>query len=135
MDDYYGKFIGPNKIKTIESSERKTFSGKDVYKITYQNEKVDYLSEESLKNIATEKSRDLTALRDLRCFPVVKELLEILAESNVKLGDVEYILERTSLSIQENIKKAADVLWEKEFDNREMMDIEIILKSNKKDEK
>lgn len=135
MDDYYGKFIGPNKIKTIGSSERKTFSGKDVYKITYQNEKVDYLSEESLKNIATGKSRDLTALRDLRCFPVVKELLEILAESNVKLGDVEYILERTSLSIQENIKKAADVLWEKEFDNREMMDIEIILKSNKKDEK
>ena len=135
MEEYNNKFIGPNKIKSIEPSERKTYSGKEMYQVTYRNNKVEYYSEAVLEDIVTGKSRDLTALRDLRCFPVVKSLLEVLAEANVKLGEIDYILERTGFSLQENIKKAADILWEKEFENREMMDVEEVLESAKQDEK
>ncbi len=130
MENLKKKFIGLDKIKSVKLAERKTCLGKDVYELTYTDGSKKELPKHVVELLATEKSTDATALRELMIQPIVKDLLGVLLDYEIRLEDINYVFEKTSASITESVKKAADVVFGKEFKERTLQDIDKILKKH-----
>ena len=127
MKKIIGKYIGPKKIKKVKLAERKTYLGKDVYEITYEDNTTEEYSEENLNTIVSDKEKDLTSLREVFVKPIVEKLIVILLEAEVKIMDVEYILNLTANSLNENIETAITKIIGKDKYNRTLADIHKIL--------
>ena len=130
MKDLIGKYIGPNRIKEIILSEKKTLKGKEVYEVIYPNEVKQEFPLKVLLEVATKKQKDLNILRDLRVLPVIKEILEIITEADIKAEDIRYCIGKMQHSISESVDRAFKVKWGKEKYEQTLMDIHRILVDN-----
>lgn len=55
------------------------------------------VSDEDLAKLETEEAQtDLTKFRDERCRPVIEEIIQSLKDHNVKIIDLEFILQMTN---------------------------------------
>lgn len=131
MNTYIKKYIVGKKIRSLELSDKKTYLGNEIYLIRFDDGTEQTLSKEVIKNIADKKSYDLNQLRDKMIFPIIEKILGILTEADLKIEDMNYLQDRLSASINENLKKANTIIWEKELVDRTMMDLNNILTKDK----
>jgi len=132
MDKYIGLFIGPNKISRLTKMDRQTYFGKEVYQIEYENGIIEERPKEIIEKIADEEKYDWTELRERISKIVVEKILAILLEAEVKLEDIDYILQLTAKSLNTNLEQASEYLWGKKLYDRTVEDIQRVLaKSNK----
>jgi len=132
MDKYIGFFIGPNKISRLTKIDRQTYFGKEVYQIEYENGIIEERPKEIIEKIADEEKYDWTELRERISKIVVEKILAILLEAEVKLEDIDYILQLTAKSLNTNLEQASEYLWGKKLYDRTVEDIQRVLaKSNK----
>ncbi len=127
MKKYIGLYIGPNKIKKITKSDRLTYFGKEVYQIEYENGVIEERPKEIIEKIAEKESYDWTELRDKISKIVVEQFLKILLESEVKIEDIEYILQLTAKSINNNLEQITEYIWGKKLYDRTMADAQKLL--------
>jgi len=132
MKNLTGKFIGDKKIQETLVADRKTYLGKEVLAIIYEGGEVGELPAELAERIATDEAKDATTLRELFVNPVVEKMLAILLDSEIKIADIEYVLGKTSSSLQISLDKATEILWKKELYERTLADINKVL-INKQD--
>lgn len=126
---YIGKYLGSKKIKLVKvDDKKKTWSGKDVYYILFQDKSFQYLPIALLEPMATSKPTDATTLRDLMVRPITEQILAIITEADLKFIDVEYVFQLATQSINKSLDLANEKLWGKEKTDRTMMDIDRILK-------
>lgn len=130
QSDYKKKFIGIDKIKSLKLIERKTCLGKDVYELTYTDGSKVELPKHVIEILTTEKSTDATALRELIIKPIVKDVLSVLLDYEIRLEDINFVLENTSAAITESVKQAVTKLFGKGFEDRTLEDIDEILKKD-----
>lgn len=129
MNNHYkGKWIGPKRIKELVLSDKKTILGQEVYLVKYRDGSTEELPKQVIKDTATDKTQDLSELRELRVKPVVSKIMGILFEADLKIdGEVGYTLDKTLASVSEVTNQAIEKLWGKEKYKRTMMDSRAIL--------
>ena len=129
MKKYIDKFIGSNQIERVELIEDKTYLDKPKARVFYKNEHQEVYPEKALESIVTDEKSDDTELREKRVAPVVKELLVILAESELTMEDAAYaVMSKVKYSLDDSIARAAKLLWGKEVHEITLMDIDDVLK-------
>lgn len=132
MKQYIGKYYGLNKIKSIMFLDEKTYKGNNILELTFEDGSQQNIPEEVIKYAITEKSTDLSLLRDILVKPIISEMVGILLEKQLKIEDFEYLFIKLRGSIQESIQKAMDLLWGKSATTLNLKDIDKILKKNGK---
>ncbi len=135
MKKYIGLYIGPNKIKKVEKSKRATYLDNEILSIEYDGGKKEERPKEIVDNLAFKDSYDLTELRERIGKIVVEKIVAILLEAEVNIVDIDYILQLTANSINHNLEKATEVLWNKSLLERTIADVHLTLKKEKKNAK
>jgi hypothetical protein len=127
MDEYIGFFIGPNKISKLTKIKRLTYFGKEVYRVEYENGIIEERPKEIIEKIASKEKYDWTELRDRISKIVVEKILAILLEAEVKLEDIDYILQLTAKSLNTNLEQATEYMWGKKVYDRTIEDVQEVL--------
>ena len=118
---YVGDKIIKEEILLIENSIRFTI-------VNFEDGTKEIFGEEILEILKSDKPIDASALRDKKITFVAEKILELLLVHNVKPSEFEFLTAVLQGSLQENIKKANDILWKKQSHERTMLDIDKILK-------
>ena len=79
--------------------------------VTFKDWSKETFSEIMLKHIQTKEPLDPTSLRELRCQPIVKELIEILLRYNVYTSELDFICWILLGSINETKEQALNKLY------------------------
>ena len=108
-----GKFIGNKKIKRVKELEDKTVGGFAIVEVEYEDSTTEWISSPMLEKVVSDESCDASALRDKRVEPIVQEMLTLLRDWGVKLGELTYILSKLEQSLDYNSKQALLELWSK----------------------
>jgi uncharacterized membrane-anchored protein YjiN (DUF445 family) len=103
-------YIGGKKIKEAKPAE-KTSNGIEVVDVVYTDNSVETLSKLMYDKITSEKSCDLTTLRERRMEPVVQEMLAVLMKWGIKTSELQYMSVLLNTSLQESEKEAIKELW------------------------
>ena len=131
--EFVGKFVGLNKIRVVTEVEEKTYLSNPKVRVEYKGDaKPEVYPLAVLRTIATKDKTDLTKLRDLRVFPVIKGMLILLTEAELSKADVIYATgARLIESINESMRVANDILWGKEDMDITLKDVDDVIKNRK----
>ena len=137
MLKYLGKFIGPDKIVGIKPSKRKTYLGNIVAEIELENETKIERPVDMLDAITTDEKSDLTELRTNEAKPVAQKIIAILTEAELPISspvraNIYYLLQDlVPESIQKNTRDAYGKLFEKDYYEVSLLDIDKALNGKK----
>jgi hypothetical protein len=127
MESFIGKFVGLKKIKGIKLAKRKTYLGKDVCGISYEDGTEEEMTEEVLKNVVSVMATTTDYVRDKMIDPLVEKIMAILLEGEIKVIDVEYFKQKLTGTINFHHENAETALWGKEYYDKTLFDIHNIL--------
>jgi hypothetical protein len=105
------KYIGNKKIKEVITLEEKTPVGSDIMEVEYVDGTKEVLSKMMYDETVSEKSCDLTDLRDKRIRPVVASVLLIFREWGIKISETAYFSALLNQSLDHNKDEAQKELW------------------------
>jgi len=63
------------------------------------------------EGVVTPQIQDLTEFRDKRILPIVKEVLKMLLQYNVKIEELDYLMQQAFTSVNMNLQKAETKFW------------------------
>jgi hypothetical protein len=113
-----GKFIGANQIKKASKSENKTYLGNEKIRLEYESGKTEEYPKECLDSIITKDVSDPSNLRETRVIPVTEKLLTVLAESELTIEDIQYVIGvKLVFSIEDSIRRLLASYFGKEVRN------------------
>ena len=121
-------FYGNREIIGMVDSITETYMGNPMKELVLNDKKVVLIPEAMLDEVITEKISDLTTLRMSKSKKTIQKVLAVLAEDNVSVKDVQYVLETVTESLNESIKAAADKMWDKDSKELTTLDIDNKLK-------
>ncbi len=127
--DIKKEYWGPDEI---ESKEEKNINGKDYIILKFVSGVYETVSKKAFDSGVTNEVSDLTNLRTRKSYPVVNAILEVLADYNVKLLDLNSILDLVAQSLNHNLDEAIDFKLNSNQFNRTMLDIENVLQEKNK---
>lgn len=132
-------FVGPKKIKqAIHNIGERTAGGIELVKVEYEDGSEEHLSELMFAKVVSDKSCDLSALRDKRLLPVVEVILGILRDWGIKIGELPYFSSLLMKSLDYNTTQALIELWShwmprpRDPEDIDLVTIDRVLKSTKK---
>jgi len=138
MLKFIGQYIGPDKIVEIKLAKRKTFLGNDVAEVTFENKKKMEYPLVSLNAITSKEKSDLTVLRNREAGPIAEKILAILTESELPISsptraNIYYIIQDVvPESVQENTRKAYGKIFDKDYYEINMLDLDKVLNAEQK---
>jgi len=131
MENLTGKYIGPHKIKEVRLATRKTYLGGNVLGMTYEDGTKEELTQKMAEKVATEKETDLTTLRNNFVKPIIEEVSAILLDAEIKIIDIEFVLQSITGHLNQKIEEAIDVVVGKDRYTRTLADVNTILTTQK----
>lgn len=124
-----GQFIGQEKIISINVIKRTTYLGKQVVEVELGSKTKREYPLKSLELITTKEAQDLVSLRELEIKSVAEQVLILLAESELTIENIKYLMQtKIPLSIEHNIDLANEKLYGKDKYNITFMDYEKVLR-------
>lgn len=106
-----GQFIGPRKVANVVAEEYKTHAGRNTVTVNYEGGYSEFMPMASFEALVTPEPTDFTALAKRKHAIIVKELLAVLAEHDVKGGEIEMITNDLSNELFNSFNKATHILW------------------------
>lgn len=119
------KYYGQKEVKDIITD------GDEKSVVIFTDDSQIVLANKMIAAAVTDEPKDLTTLRNLRCFPVVADILKVLHSWNVLVDEIDFIDSRVIISINESLKRANNVLWGKEEGERTIDEVNQVLTSEK----
>jgi hypothetical protein len=112
LKQYQDQILGDKQIKFAEEAEPSK-SGVEVVTIVFNDESREQYSKLMLvqDGVVTPQNQDLTEFRDARVLPAVKDILKVLRDYNVKLEEVDYLMQKAFTSINMNLQEAETKFW------------------------
>lgn len=124
------QYVGQKEVLTVAIAEATSPLGAPLVEVTYADGSRETMPERTLKRVATAEPKDLTALRDLRVLPVVGEILVLMREADLHHADVNYVIDRLVMSVNENFAQAENALWKvANADDRTFLACDAILRA------
>lgn len=127
MENIIGKYIGPNQIHKVEISDRKTFLGKEVLRLIYESGEKEEIPTGIAERLVTKEKTDLTDMRERFVSPLIGNIMAIMLEAEVKIIDLDYVMQKITMSFNSNIDLAIDMAMGKDQYTRTLADIQMIL--------
>lgn len=125
------KYLGNKKVLSVNETGDTTPLGSKIYEVNLEDGSIEVVTEKILNYVVDTKECDLTELRRRRVEPVVKEMLVLLREANMKIGDLDYLLSLFTESINQNNNEASNKLWNvKDGGERTFLQIDKVLEDN-----
>lgn len=106
-------FIGSKQIKQIIDGSENTPGGNQIQIVEFEDGSVERFSKLMLVEIQTDAAIDASTLRDKRIVPVVKQVLGVLMDWGIKMGELSFLSSLLNESLQFNEKQALLELWGK----------------------
>ena len=128
-----GQFVGFRRISNLRDIERKTFLGRDVIEVHFDDGSKKEYPADTLDSITTKEKSDLTALRILEASVVATKVLGILVDSELPIFDpsganIQYLLQTVlPEQIQEKTRKAYGNLFNKDYFAVTLLDMDKVL--------
>lgn len=119
MDKYYGDKL------IVEIKDHPTMEDHQI--LVFKDGSKQSLTKETIRATVTDKPIDLTALRNARCFPVVAETLKLWHKLDIHIEDVDFIVTRATMSLNESLKSANEKLWGVDEQHKLMSDVNAVL--------
>lgn len=133
---FVGKYLEQDKIKFVSDIDEKTYKGKDMIRLIFENDKNKDLPVEVANYLISDSPIDATHFRDLVVKPLVGEIIGVLLERQIKIDDMDFLFLKINESINLSIQVASDKLWGKDSSEKTLADVDRILtKPNKKDDR
>lgn len=111
MQKYIGKFIGPNKIKELVLMEQKTPLGNKVYSVVYEGGFEELVTSSTLELCASDSLSDFTVAQQIKLNALVKKIIELIAEYDIRLYEMEMVSKLLNDSIAKSTDKALSYKW------------------------
>ena len=136
-----GKYIGPLSIINFREIERKTYLGRDIIELEFNDKSKREYPVEDLKTLATKDPLDFTALRDKEILITAVKVLKVLADSELPINDptganIQFLINTViPNSIAENRHRAYGKLFSKDYEKITLADVDRVLTDEKFPEK
>lgn len=128
------KYIGKQEVVSTVDSGKQTPLGFSILEVTFEDGTKKLFTSKSYNNMVSTEEVDATTLRDRKCKPVVQEILALMTEANLTMGDINYTVELTAISVDENSKNAVNKVFKVEYpEDRSLLGIDSLLKGNEPD--
>ena len=114
------RFYGDKKIETAQEE------GENVV-IVFSDSTTLRIPKKLFEVSVSKESLDPTQLWDRQLAPVIKETLELWLSWDVKLEQLDYIVNLLKSSIEHNLARANEKLWDKKTAERRMSDVHRVL--------
>lgn len=130
-------FIGPKKIQSWRDLEETTPNGIAIREVNYEDGSKEWLSVKMFEACVSPEACDLSKLREKRVAPVIKELLVMLRDWGIKLGELPYLSALLNQSLDFNSKEALCELWSSympkpmSLDDVDLVTVDRVLRSRK----
>lgn len=122
------QYIGKKEVSKVNNTGETTPLGCEIFEVEYVDGSKETLTKKILDVVLDDKECDLTELRRRRVEPVAKEMLVLLREANLKVGEVDFLLTLFTESINQNSEQASNKLWNvEEGGDRTFLQIDDIL--------
>ena len=119
------KYLGENAVKNITENE-------GMSEVEFENGKKEIIPTFFLNQILTDNSVPYTDFRNNKMNIIVPELLAVLLKYNIKLVEIDAIIEKFILSYNQNAESVQTILWGKNKEDRTFLDMNNILLSERK---
>jgi hypothetical protein len=112
LKEYQDQYLGDKQIKFVEEAEPSK-SGVEVVTVVFNDGSRQQYATLLLKQdgVVTPQIQDLTLFRDARVLPVVKEVLKLMRDYNLKVEEVDYLMQKVVTSINMNLQTAETNFW------------------------
>lgn len=112
LSKYEDQWLGDKQIKFIEKAQPSK-SGVELVNVVFNDNSAEQYSKLMLEQegVVTPQIQDLTEFREKRVLPVVKGILELMRDFNLKIEEVDYTLQKAVTSINMNLNKAETAFW------------------------
>ena len=112
LKKYQDQFLGDKQIKFVEEA-KPSKSGVELVTVIFNDESREQYSKLMLEQegVVTSQIQDLTQFRDMRVLPAVKDILKILRDYNVRIDEVDYLMQKAFTSINMNLQEAECKFW------------------------
>ena len=109
-----GKFIGGDTIVSTEMLDVKTPQGKDILEVTFKSGKKRVYPSETMARIITEEVSDASAVSEKKLLPVIREVMAILAENDISVGEIDMFQKQLGSNIENAFNRATSFMWFKD---------------------
>ena len=107
------QFIGPRKVLNVVPEEFKTHGGKNTVTVHYEGGFSEFMPLESFAMLVSTEPIDFTALAKKKHKVILEQLLAVLAEHDIKGGEIEMITKGLDNELFNAFNKATHLLWTK----------------------
>lgn len=105
------QFIGPRKVEKVVDEEFKTYGGNDTVTVHYSGGFSEFMPKLEFEAMVTNKPTDFTTLIGGKHKRILAELIAVLAEHDMKGGEIETITNGLSNELFNAFNKATHLLW------------------------
>lgn len=109
--EFVGKFVGPNKIVSIEITEVILPSSARVFELTYENGYKELFPEKGLVIVISDEAKDFNHIRDARVDVMVPEILGIIKEYDIPFDQFTHLMTKVAFQLQQHFNRANAILW------------------------
>lgn len=120
------QFIGMQEIEAAVESKEKTPAGAPVLLVTFKGGKTSLIPKRMFEKIASDKALEPSELRTRRVVAIVSDIIEVIAEWDMELGEWDHVRDTIKMSMDENYSRAQEVLWK--TDRKTWLDIFRVLR-------
>ena len=112
LKNYQDQWLGDKQIKCAEEAESSK-SGVELVTVVFNDGSREQYSKLMLsqEGVVTPQVQDLTEFRDRRVLPAVKDILKVLRDYNVRIDEVDYLMQKAFTSINMNLQEAETKFW------------------------
>jgi len=106
------RFIGPRKIEMVSVREGVlTPGGAEVVDVVYDGGFREVMPKVSFENLVTPQPTDYTKLSERRIMAVLKELVKVCAEHDLRGGEIESLKNSLANNLFHAINRVTHFLW------------------------
>ncbi len=136
------KFIGEKQVVDVTETQEKTPNGSPILSIEYKDGTKELIPTLMFDRVVSDKSCDISVLRDKRVQPIVEEVLKVLRDWGLRLSELQHLSLLMNQSIAFNQTQALVEVLSKYTSTKllspedvDMLTIDRILKEIKPEDK
>lgn len=138
MEEYHGKFFGPNKIVEVLTEDLKTPLGTEIFEVRFENGQSRLMTKLALDHLTTESELDLTSLRDMKFRILCENIANQVLEYGLRYDEIVPLSQHLGQKLETAFGRALSFLWTQDdeqfvagvnpIDNKDILEVEKILR-------
>lgn len=108
---YAGKFLGSEKIVSVEAQTPPGGRSGFDFKITLENGTEEVYPQKGFVAVVSDEPLDATSMRDRQVNLMVVEILDIVRSYNIPFSQFTYAMTRVANQFQNHFNRANAILW------------------------